>query len=321
MKQMSIAYRIALLMMILSLPFLQALSQSGRLSTKRASGQAGGDLSQRAVFNPPQLVWGRMQDECRGPSAIECVVSIMREAGASDEAMAFTRRIDGDGFMDSFREMGKVDLATAFYPFRANTNEGIFIVNGSPSMIDVADLDRWGKIDIRTDALYPTIARRFPEVTLWGGGAGLQTMQRLSHGGQRFVFSYNMTNGCRACDVAGYAHVAFDFDKEGRFLGARLLRLTRAGKTRYQHPSKRRRIGSGSNRAGTNVAKLPLVAHWDGKLLTSSRDGQFFATQIEREGNNYTTKIWQPGGRQSILTLDGRFSGFSPDKPIRLHRI
>ncbi len=304
MKRISV-----LILLVLSLSFDQMNGQSRRGPAQPADG----DFTRRAIFNPPQVVWGRMQDECRGPDLVECVVSIMRQAGASTQAIEFTRRIDGDGYMDSFREMGKVDLATAFYPFRANTNDGTFLVNGSPSMISLEDLDRWGKIDIRTDPLYPAIVRRFPEVMLWSGGAGFETMQRLPGGGQRFVFGYVLLNGCHACDIAGYAHVGYDFDREGRFLGARLLRLTKPGKTRYQHPVRKTRVGPRSTRTSTNPVSLPLVAQWDGHLLRLTRDGSFVATQIERDGNNYTTKIWKPGQTQSILTLEGAVAGFSPD--------
>jgi hypothetical protein len=47
--------------------------------------------------------------------------------------------------------------------------------------------------------------------------------------------------------------------------------------------------------------------------LNFSSDGGFVATQIDRDGNNYTTKIWRPEESQPLLTLDGRFNGFSPD--------
>jgi hypothetical protein len=33
-------------------------------------------------------------------------------------------------------------------------------------------------------------------------------------------------NGSHACEVAGYAQVAFDFSPAGKFLGTKLLRLT-----------------------------------------------------------------------------------------------
>jgi WD40 repeat protein len=183
-------------------------------------------------------------------------------------------------------------------------------------MISVEELDRWGKIDIQTDPLYPAIARRFPEVMLWGGEPGYESIQRLPSGGQRFIFAYVLLNGCHACDIAGYAHIGFDFDGTGRFLGAKLLRLTRPTKTRHQHPVKRVLIGTRSEvpkNAMRSIVTLPLVATLEGGLLNFSADGRFVATQIERDGNNYTTKIWKPNESQPLLTMDGRFGSFSSD--------
>ena len=272
------------------------------------------EITRSAVFNPPQVVWGRMQEECTGPNSVECVASIMRQAGASPEAIAFSRKIDGDGYMDSFREMGKVDLVSVFYPFRANTNGGSFLVNGSPSMISLEELDKWGKVDIRKDPLYPAIAKRFPEVMLWGGEPGFGTMQRLPSGGQRFIFSYVLLNGCHACDVAGYAHVAFDFDRNGRFSGTKLLRLSRPARTRHQHAVKKTRRGPRSGTpSNTTATALPLIGDLEGGLLNISPSGEFVATQIERAGNNYTTKIWKPNEGRPLLVIEGRFGSFSPD--------
>ena len=53
--------------------------------------------------------------------------------------------------------------------------------------------------------------------------------QALPGGGQRFIFSFVLLNGCHACEVAGYARVAFDFSPAGKFLGTKLLRLTAKG--------------------------------------------------------------------------------------------
>lgn len=263
MNQISIAPRILLLLIVFSLPFHHTLSQSRRSSAN----QSDDELGRSAVFNPPQVVWGRMQEECRGPSLTECVVSIMRQAGASAQAIKFTRMIEGDGYMDSFREMGKVDLATAFFPFRANTNGATFLVNGSPSLISLEELDRWGKIDIQTDPLYPAIARRFPEVMLWGGQPDFVSMQRLPSGGQRFVFAYVLLNGCHACDIAGYAQVGFDFDVKGNLSGAKLLRLVRPGKTRYQHSAKRTRT------ARSNVEGYPMGFSPDSQFVFTGSKG------------------------------------------------
>jgi hypothetical protein len=94
--------------------------------------------------------------------------------------------------------------------------------------VQVEDFVHLKYIDIRKDPLYPAIARKSPRVELWGH-ADFKAMQALPGGGQRFIFSFVLLNGCHTCEVAGYAQVAFDFTAAGRFLGTKLLRLTEKG--------------------------------------------------------------------------------------------
>lgn len=126
--------------------------------------------------------------------------------------------------MGSFREMGRVDLATTVAPLWNDPNvEDFILVNGSPRVVYLwPNVD---KIDITRDRLYPSLKRQFPDITMWPMH-GFMDLRHLSDGGQRFVFSFVLLNGCRACDIAGSAEVAFDFTQSGRFLGASLLQLS-----------------------------------------------------------------------------------------------
>lgn len=154
---------------------------------------------------------------------VNCVAAATARAGASPEAVQFMRQTGGEVYMGTFREMGRVDLALSVAPMWNDPNvEDWILVNGTPRVVSL--WEKAGKIDISRDPLYERIRARFPEVTMWPmhGFAG---MDRTSDGGQRFVFSFLLLNGCRACDIAGDAEVAFDFDRAGRFLGSRLLRL------------------------------------------------------------------------------------------------
>lgn len=166
---------------------------------------------------------GRKVDE---HNFVACVVSIMQQAGASPQAIEFTKMLKGEGYLDSFRKMGKVDLANVFYPFRANENWDFIMINGTPRVIYAGDYDNFKNIDIRKDPLYPSLIRKFPKLELWGH-AEFKAMQRLPDGGQRFIFSFVLLNGCHACEIGGYANIAFNFNSEGIFLGTKLLRLTK----------------------------------------------------------------------------------------------
>jgi len=211
---------------------------SGRGATwaQDGAGKALDEIGPRAVFKPsPQDVETqlfRKMQACEAASAwprdakfISCIVSALRQAGASPEATAGAVLLEGEGYLVDFRKMGKVDLASAVYPLRANDNEGYVLVNGRPRVVQVEDFANWKRIDITKDPIYPALARKFPKLELWGTGAEFKAMQPLPGGGQRFVFSFVLLNGCHACEVGGYARIAFDFNPAGELLGTKLLGL------------------------------------------------------------------------------------------------
>jgi hypothetical protein len=75
----------------------------------------------------------------------ECVIDQMAKAGASADAVSFTRRLykqNGGqvGIMTGFQTVGPVDFAWITYPLRANTNYGLLLVNGNPSIVNVENL-------------------------------------------------------------------------------------------------------------------------------------------------------------------------------------
>jgi len=201
-----------------------------------------GEVAREAVWTPPQQVWSQVQNKCREPESPQlsaCTASAMRRLGASPHAIEFTRLIKGEGWMESFREMGKVDLASVFYPFRANTNKLYVLVNGSPGVVETSLTGEYQentdyiaerrRVNIKTDPLYRSLVSRFPKLELELSRNTFENMRPMPQGGQEFVFSYALLNGCRACEVVGQAHVAFSFDGAGNFLGTKLLRLSRAG--------------------------------------------------------------------------------------------
>jgi WD40 repeat protein len=254
-----------------------------------------------------------MQDECRpveGGKFIECVVSIMRKAGASPSAIEVTRRLKGEGYMDSFREMGKVDLATVFYPFRANDNGTLLLVNGTPQIVDLEDWSQLEKIDITKDPLYPRLLRKYPKLMLWGHPE-FETMRPMATRGQRFIFSFVLLNGCHACEVGGYAHIAFDFDSMGRFLGRRLLRLSGEKATRQSQPAEKRTSDTQSSNEETSTPRIPFVATLEGTVAYCSPDGRFIATQLDKDNGNIKTNIWEAESGKLLLAVERRFNGFS----------
>ncbi len=158
----------------------------------------------------------------------ECFADAMQGFGASPEAAAFTRFFAGGAFVRKFRETGRIDIAHIVYPFMANENHGILLVNGDPPIVDVDDIALLPKEAMEQDRTYAAIRKSYPRVTLWPGDRSLRQVpliETLPGGGQAFIVPYTLRNFCHACEVLGSAFFAFDFDKGGKLVGIRFLRV------------------------------------------------------------------------------------------------
>jgi hypothetical protein len=151
----------------------------------------------------------------------ECFVSQMQKAGAPEPALAFARRTENQGYLRDFRDTGKVDVAHAEYPFRANENRVCFLVNGEPPMIDVDDLSLIRADALAENAAYAALVKRFPNLSIFPGlrfGVTAPGAANLKNGGQRFMLDFLLHDGCHACTVVGSMKVAYDFDVNGKFI-------------------------------------------------------------------------------------------------------
>ena len=95
------------------------------------------------VWNADRQTVQEAKQKCAdtgGRELEECFADAMQSFGASPEAAAFTRSFGGGAFVRRFRETGRVDVAQVIYPFRANENSGILLVNGDPPIVDVDDI-------------------------------------------------------------------------------------------------------------------------------------------------------------------------------------
>jgi predicted secreted protein len=163
-----------------------------------------------------------------GQQLEECFSEAMAFLGASADAVYFTKCFGGGSFVRKFRETGKVDVAYVVHPFKANENQGYLLVNGEPPIVDVDDIPLLPRESLEQDKAYAAIKRKFPKVTLWPGDRSVKQypiLESTPGGGQSFAVPYTLRNFCHACEVLGTAFFSFDFDREGHFSGARLLRV------------------------------------------------------------------------------------------------
>jgi len=177
----------------------------------------------------PEAVWEAPQDtefaDCHFSSdaPLECVVSVMQASGASPQAIAFTRLLQGGAFMLSFEEYGAVDVARVMFLPRPNDFFQYVLVNGAPRVVYAAE--DLGSIDITEDQNYPALAQQYPGLEIWESLNIFERAELLPQGGQRFIFRYDLVDGCHICRTGHSAFVAFDFDPTGQFVGTELLYL------------------------------------------------------------------------------------------------
>jgi predicted secreted protein len=198
-------------------------------------------VSAAAVWNPPVDMLAAMRQKCgeADPTHMErCFLNEMKSAGASPEALAFAESLAaslGVVYLRAFRRLEKVDVAYIEYAFRANELEGVLLVNGNPSPIDVDD-DRFTiDAEMRKNAAYAALAEQYPHISLWPGDrfdSKLPTMKSTGWGTQSFLVQYTLRDGCHACAVLGTATLAFNFDTQGNFQGARVSSVAAAAAPR-----------------------------------------------------------------------------------------
>jgi len=203
---------------------MRALSMFALVLVHSAAPGAPTPIGADAVWTPPAdfvETFHKACDSRGGKLFSECFVDQMQKAGAPPAAVAFARRVDGMGYLSGFEEAGRVDLAFAEYPFRANENQLCFLVNGEPPLLDVDDLARLDRAALAANADYAVLARQFPNLAIFPGkrseGRSLRAV-RLRDGGQGFSIPYTLHDGCHACRIIGDLELRWDFDVEGRFV-------------------------------------------------------------------------------------------------------
>jgi hypothetical protein len=188
-------------------------------------------IGPEAIFHPGKDFLKTFHSRCDSlayPKFGECFVSAMKSSDASPQAVAFAHLLDDSGYMRDFRETGRVDVAYVTCPFRANENEGFYLVNGEPSLVDVDDLLALPRNDLEKDRRYNRIVRNYPKANLWPGEryrTVFPESSKLPGGIQRFTVTYWLKDGCHACQDLGLVLYAFDFDSTGKFLGRTFLKI------------------------------------------------------------------------------------------------
>ena len=121
-----------------------------------------GKIGASAVWQLPKQFMASAHAACDKSASsafAECFINQMANAGASADAVSFTRELykqsHGDvGILTGLQPVGPVDIAWIIYPLRANTNNGLLFINGPEVNRDCAGRqsqlcpysDEWNKV-------------------------------------------------------------------------------------------------------------------------------------------------------------------------------
>jgi len=190
-------------------------------------------IGPEACWSPEATIMENIRAACAplaGTAFEACFIEGMQKSGASSGAVGFAKSIGNLGYMEALRKLGPVDIALVAYPFRANENHGFLLLNGNPPQIDVDDLSLLSPVDLKKDPRFNRLKRKYPAIMLWPGDrsdSDYPLPETRPDGGQRFTVRYRLLNGCHACELAGYARYAFEFDKTGQFIGTKYQGIER----------------------------------------------------------------------------------------------
>lgn len=196
-----------------------------------APAPAAGKIGASEVWQPPSDFLAKAHaacDKAANPANYgECFINQMSAAGAPAAALGFTRMLYGQndgqvGILAAFKAFGPVDAAQVFYPLRANDNYGLLLVNGDPRILDVDDLKKLDQSAMQRDPMFQAIKKQYPTGDIWPGDRSgsdpWPRLQPLPDGGQQFIVTYPLIEGCHACKHLGAARFGWDFDASGKFL-------------------------------------------------------------------------------------------------------
>ena len=174
-------------------------------------------------------------DNAPNPTAFtQCFTAQMSKAGAPPAAVAFTQSLlkqsGGDfGIMNGFNAVGPVDVAFVTYPLRANTNNGLLFVNGTPKIVNAENLQLLNQTGMQQSPQFQNTKAQFPKISVWPGdrdGTTWPNSSKNPDGSLSFTLGYPLLNGCHACERAGTVEFNWNFGAQGKFQGTTFLGMT-----------------------------------------------------------------------------------------------
>jgi hypothetical protein len=249
-----------------------------------------------AVWAPSAAAVTRLRDACVAqpvPDVRVCLLRFMAEAGAPAAALEFSRALDDEGWMTAYTPRGKVSVAEILRPFRANANAGVLLVGGDPETVDVSRHELLAALE--EDSRLASIKTAHPEAAIWSADPAKPEPAERPGGGQRFLFEFPVRT-CRACADLAETQVAFDFNGDGKYLGARLLTVRPSATFAVEGEVKRGKVFEAAVDAERIFRLKPFSEGWTIEVQ-------------DKGGNDYCAVVTPPYRGVNALTIFGNAPG------------
>ena len=121
------------------------------------------------------------------------------------------------GFFRVIKHYDDMDIVKA-QVIAADHSEEYFIITHTGELLIPQRMG--SNLALKEDKHYPELIKKYPKAELFGEILGFPKMKKLAKHQTRLIFKQYILNGCWACDKAGIASVAYDFDSHGVFEAA-----------------------------------------------------------------------------------------------------
>lgn len=271
-------------------------------------------VSDLSVWHPPKGALEAIRKQCGAgaPTDIEsCFVAAMKQQGASNPAIQFAQSMANSGqiYLKAFRKTGAVSIGYFEYVFRANETEGVAIVNGDPSPIDVDDPQYLTHEMLAANSVYQQLSGKYPNISSWPGdrsSPSLPEVRQRDSGGTQVLVRYLLKDGCHACANLGSARVAFNFSATGKLEATRLMNVIPGTPPSSDEPTEQTPAGTGAERSapGSGCRARLLNASYH-----RARDGEAIPSQAAPATETLPLKqIHAASGQDITITLEGNRS-------------
>lgn len=188
-------------------------------------------VTQAAVWKPSETVLKAIHNACQKPAEQSvglCLAGEMKKDGASPEALQFLQAMNDEAYLSRFVRAGGPDIAYVYYPFRANTLDGCFLVNTKSKWVDLAVPPDSLKVELQNNSVYRGILSAHPNATLWPGDRGDVRAVKVGNSGpsKHFSAEYSLRE-CHACEGLATVWIRYDFDRKAAFRGAHVDRVVK----------------------------------------------------------------------------------------------